>query len=228
MVDAKLVEYISNGIAQGYNVEQIKQHLINNRISLKDVEEAIGEVNKNKGLPNINNALVQKQVLGYANKNIKQAYDIKKRNVFLVFLFSFITFGLYSIYWLVSTTHELQKVSGSAPKAKLLLFSLLPLIILAIMFSYLGSIGLDVANPSNIEGNPLQDNTLFIIIISALLISIIISTIAGFIYMYKYSKALNELSGFSMIGLMVIWILIWPIAQIIIQIQLNKHSGPIL
>lgn len=46
---------------------------------------------------------------------------IKQRNIFLVYLFSFITFGIYSIYWIVSTKNEFNRLGASIPTAWLLI-----------------------------------------------------------------------------------------------------------
>jgi len=53
---------------------------------------------------------------------------VKYRNPVLVIVFSIITLGIYSIYWLVSTTNELRKVTSSAPNPWFLLLVLVPLV----------------------------------------------------------------------------------------------------
>lgn len=40
---------------------------------------------------------------------------VKYRNPVLVIVFSIITLGIYGIYWLVSTTNELRRITSSAP-----------------------------------------------------------------------------------------------------------------
>ncbi len=47
--------------------------------------------------------------------------DIKKRNIFLVYLFMIITFGIYGIYWLVSTKNEMNSLGAKIPTAWLLI-----------------------------------------------------------------------------------------------------------
>ncbi len=43
-------------------------------------------------------------------------------------------------------------------------------------------------------------------------------------YYWKYSKAINELTGFNSILLFVLWILLGPVAMVISQIELNKKA----
>jgi len=46
---------------------------------------------------------------------------IKKRNVFLVYVFIIITFGIYAIYWLVQTKKEMNGLGATIPTAWLLI-----------------------------------------------------------------------------------------------------------
>jgi len=46
---------------------------------------------------------------------------VKHRNIFLVYLFSIITFGIYAIYWMVSTKNEMNKLGAKIPTAWLLI-----------------------------------------------------------------------------------------------------------
>ena len=46
---------------------------------------------------------------------------VKKRNIFLVYLFTFITFGIYGIYWFVSTKKEMNSLGADIPTAWLLI-----------------------------------------------------------------------------------------------------------
>ncbi|MEA3329616.1 MAG: DUF4234 domain-containing protein [Nanoarchaeota archaeon] len=40
---------------------------------------------------------------------------VKHRNIFLVYLFGFITLGIYSIYWMVSTKNEINSLGAQIP-----------------------------------------------------------------------------------------------------------------
>ncbi|MDO8240495.1 MAG: DUF4234 domain-containing protein [Candidatus Moranbacteria bacterium] len=46
---------------------------------------------------------------------------IKHRNIFLVYIFSFITFGIYALYWMVSTKNEINRLGANIPTAWLLI-----------------------------------------------------------------------------------------------------------
>ncbi|MBU0722634.1 DUF4234 domain-containing protein [Patescibacteria group bacterium] len=52
---------------------------------------------------------------------------VKNRNIFLVYLFSIITFGIYSIYWLVSTKNEMNSLGAKIPTALLLIIPIINL-----------------------------------------------------------------------------------------------------
>lgn len=45
----------------------------------------------------------------------------KHRNIFLVYLFSIITFGIYGLYWAVSTKEEINRLGGDIPTAWLII-----------------------------------------------------------------------------------------------------------
>lgn len=46
---------------------------------------------------------------------------VKKRNVFLVYLYSIITLGIYGLYWIVKTKKEMNELGGKIPTAWLLI-----------------------------------------------------------------------------------------------------------
>lgn len=47
--------------------------------------------------------------------------EIKYRNIFLVYLFSIITFGIYTIYWFVQTKNEMNSLGADIPTAWLII-----------------------------------------------------------------------------------------------------------
>ena len=51
-----------------------------------------------------------------------------KRNVVLVILFSILTLGIYSIYWLVATKNEMNRMGAQIPTAWILLAALIPIV----------------------------------------------------------------------------------------------------
>jgi uncharacterized membrane protein len=101
---------------------------------------------------------------------------VKYRNPVLVILFSIITLGIYGIYWLVSTTNELRRLTSVAP-------------------------------------DPLA---LFLLLIPVLNIFVWIW------YFWKYSSAVEAVSGVQAIVLFLFWVVFSPISIIITQVELNK------
>jgi hypothetical protein len=41
--------------------------------------------------------------------------QIKERNIFLVYLYSVLSFGIYSMYWMVSTKRDINSLGGEIP-----------------------------------------------------------------------------------------------------------------
>jgi len=46
---------------------------------------------------------------------------VKYRNIFLVYFFTLITFGIYLLYWMVSTKNEINSKGASIPTAWLII-----------------------------------------------------------------------------------------------------------
>ena len=46
---------------------------------------------------------------------------VRSRNIFLIYFLSIITFGIYGLYWVVSTKKELNSLGASIPTAWLLI-----------------------------------------------------------------------------------------------------------
>ncbi|MEM3113485.1 MAG: DUF4234 domain-containing protein [Candidatus Pacearchaeota archaeon] len=152
-------------------------------------------------------------------------FGIKIRNPALVLLFTILTIGIYGFYWLFSTTKELGRYSKSAPKiwmVILLFFGFYLMILFYIIVTYYFSINI-FSLP--IDFNSFQNKNLAI---SSLIINVIIFAgivIIGFIFFLKYSKAINEVTGFNNKALFILWIVFFPVALVISQMQLNKKSG---
>ena len=53
--------------------------------------------------------------------NMDENISIKNRNVFLVYLFGIITFGIYFVYWYFSTRREMNGLGAQIPTAWLLI-----------------------------------------------------------------------------------------------------------
>jgi len=101
---------------------------------------------------------------------------VKYRNPVLVILFTIITLGIYGIYWLVSTTNELRRLTSIAPDPLALFLLLIP----------------------------------------------VLNIFVGIWYYWKYSKAVEEISGVQAILLFLFWIVFSPVSMIITQVELNK------
>jgi|TARA_Y100000310_G_C20597754_1_gene771381 hypothetical protein len=169
MANQQLINYIKTEEAQDYTPQQLRNALIQQGYNAQEVDEAISYANQKVIYPSQQSA---------STPTSSGASGIKKRNPFLIILFSIITFGIYGIFWLVFTTNELKKNTQSAPNPLLLLLMLIPFVNFIVML----------------------------------------------IYFWKYSKAINELTGFNSLALFLLWIFIGPVGMIISQIELNKKA----
>jgi hypothetical protein len=71
---------------------------------------------------------------------------IKHRNVFLVYFFSFITFGIYALYWMVSTKKEINSLGAKIPTAWLLI---VPIANIYWIYKYCEGFSLNVKKDDN-------------------------------------------------------------------------------
>ena len=76
---------------------------------------------------------------------------VKYRNPVLIIVFSIITVGIYSIYWLVSTTNELRRLTSTAPNPWSLLLLFVPLVNIFVVFWYYWKYSAAVGEISNFE-----------------------------------------------------------------------------
>ena len=189
MVNQQLVDWIKAAEAKGSNLEQIRAYLIQKGYSLKEIDDTIESTNATN-MPTSQQPTQPQQVFPEAtnmpygqqppaNPPPSGSTGIKRRNPFLVLLFSCITFGIYMIYWLYSTTKELKGNTKSAPQPWMVFLLLIP----------------------------------------------IVNFVVAIFCFWKYSKAINELTGFSNIALFVLWIFVGPVGMILSQIQLNKKAA---
>ncbi len=212
MVNDKIVDFIRIESSKGYNIDQLRGNLILLGYDYKEIDEAINYASQDNGLvqnqgdagsssqgdglgqsqgnaggSSQDNGLVQNQSDaggssqgdGLGQSNVGSGAAIKRRNPFLVLLFSFITFGIYSIYWIVSTTNELRGRTSSAPNPWLLLLLLVPFVNIVVII----------------------------------------------IYYWKYSKAVEELSGFGAIGTFLLLLFFNPVGVVIVQMKLNENAS---
>ena len=66
----------------------------------------------------------------------KEAVGIERRNPIIISLLFIITVGIYSLFWLISTTKELRDNSDSAPSPWLLLLMLVPGVNIVVLLVY--------------------------------------------------------------------------------------------
>lgn len=123
---------------------------------------------------------------------------IKHRNPGLVLLFTIITLGIYGIYWIISTTNELRRNTTSAPN---------PLLWLVILLGNLVYI------------SALFTQTWILAVLAYVVILVIV-----IVYWWKYSTAINELTGFSKGGMFALLLFVAPVGMILAQIELNKKA----
>lgn len=71
---------------------------------------------------------------------------VKHRNIFLVYLFTFITFGIYMIYWMVSTKNEINSKGASIPTAWLLI---VPIANIYFIYKYCEGFAVNVKKDNN-------------------------------------------------------------------------------
>jgi hypothetical protein len=58
---------------------------------------------------------------------------VKKRNIFLVYLFSIITLGIYYLFWIVSTKDDINSLGAKIPTAWLLI---IPIVNFFFLYKY--------------------------------------------------------------------------------------------
>ena len=223
-----LITYINNQKAKGSNESEIRSKLHKAKWSSEQIRYVLRKyLGKNTGMwkpektvkkvkrigPKVMNKS-QPRVGDKKIKGVKQVQralpvgGIKYRKIGLVILFSIITFGIYTIYWLISTSNELRKFDKRAPSAGLIIAPWI-IIFLTILSGFF------------ISRNVLQGDTsnLFLIIYGLV---ILIASVLSIIVYLKYSKAHNKVTKFSQVGLFILLMFFGPIGVIVSQVQLNK------
>lgn len=72
--------------------------------------------------------------------------EIKKRDVVLVYVFSFLTLGIYAIYWIVKTKEEINSLGADIPTAWLII---IPIANLYFIYKYCEGFSLKVKKDNN-------------------------------------------------------------------------------
>ena len=221
MANQQLVDYIRNTLSMGYGEPELRAFLISRGFAFQDVDEAFEAVQGAKPFEQLSKPQAQPQ---YAPQQQYQpqpmrpaqfgqtarpqpmppAYqqprytprpqpqpapvqpspaspssdptNFKHRSPGLVILFTFLTFGIYALYWLVVTSSEMRSATQEAPDPMLLLFMLVPLVNIVVIF----------------------------------------------LYYAKYCKAVKLLTGFSSVGLFLLFIFLSPVAMAVTQSKLNQ------
>jgi len=189
-MDEKVVDYVQKEISKGYSQNQIRSVLLKKGWKQEIVDEALflasapdAPKSSPVGIPGKSDPTEAKTKSGIKSVPVKAPMQsnarIQFRNPYLVLIFSLITFGIYTIFWLVYTTNELRGLTKSAPETKMLWLLLVP----------------------------------------------IVNYIVIIMYFWKYSKAINELTGFNNILLFIMWLVFSPVGIVISQIELNKKAN---
>ena len=140
MVNQQLLDYIRNYVAKGYTIQQVYDFLIKQGHNPAEVNEAAAVAGGNapqqtapsqQPLPGAQ----MQQLLPQQTNTLPDAgnTNIKKRNLVLVLLFYFITFGIYPIYWIVSTKNEINRLGAKIPTAWLLI---IPIVSIYWLYKY--------------------------------------------------------------------------------------------
>jgi PKD repeat protein len=111
-----LKNFITNELRQSKQEEVIKKELKDAGWNEADINDAYKKTLKD--IENGKKSVIQKSSVAIAAAS---SAPIKKRNIFLVYLFSIITFGIYAIYWFVVTRNEINKFGAQIPTPWLLI-----------------------------------------------------------------------------------------------------------
>lgn len=229
----RLIRYIEKYLGE-YEEEQIRNRLIKDGWNEDNINSAIDfvkeKMSKKKGRneqkkkakksePEISKKKKAKKESDKGAKEqrtraheTRQWKGIKNRSPAGVLILSLITGGIFFIIWLVITTKELRNNSKTAPNPYWLFILLLPLASAIMTTTLLGG----TPDISQLESN-------MWIGILALVLNLI-TGIVMLIYYWKYSEAINEISDFSSVGLFLLFVFIWPVAQVISQVKLNTKA----
>jgi len=126
MVNQKILTYLQKGVSRGFQVTLLKQNLIKAGFPQDQVNEAAKALKDTSKevlpqAPAIPKQQAQASPQQPAQQQPVNKTGIKRRNIFLIYLFSMITFGIYWIYWTVSTKNEMNKLGAKIPTAWLLI-----------------------------------------------------------------------------------------------------------
>lgn len=183
------------------------QHVQSQKSSPQSPDNDLGDLPSKESMEKGSNKDPKKES-GYEDGSIQ---GIKHRGWGLVLILIFVTFGIYGIVWMVKTAKELGKNTDSAPSPAWLWF--LPGTVIGRFLTagglVLGLLGMSAGGVVTIVGYALLG----------------ISLLALLYFEIFYALAINELSGFSKVGIIVLWILLPMVAIPVSQTQLNKFAN---
>lgn len=228
MVSQKVISYLQKGKKRGFSYQRLKQELLKSGFKEKTIDDAINYLKQGKTSGTKNNVAqkkttqkktVQKKVgkkKPSSKKSVEKEFEevVKKQKP------------------KTSAKNDLEKKEGKQnkedKKEKISNKNLkkipkkrkagIVLLLTIITFGIYGLVWLVKTNKelrANTETAP-KPSMLWLLLIP------IVNLVIMFIYFWKYSSAVNELTGFSKGGLFALWIFLGPVAQVITQLQLNK------
>lgn len=205
-----LITYINNQKTQGIAEEKIRDNLRKAKWSSEQIRYVMRKyLGKNTGMwkPATKNGTNISPIQN--NKPIQMQGKIKSRSLAIHIILGIITIGIYWGIWLFISSHELRKITKKAPKFILTLSAFIVFIL-----------GLAIVGLSNLYSNVDLAMKLSFIMIVFYVIGLIILLIS----LIKYSKALNEITGFNTTGAFLLLLLVYPIGTIVAQVELNKKQ----
>ena len=226
-----LGNYIKTGLSKGYKLEDLRDNLLQNGYDSKDVDEAINLVNS-QGYESYQSSVVSQQENasqdsasnnykhggGADNKNPVSSSDEPYQGNVVSQQENVSQDSVSNNYKPEGGADNKNSVSSSdEPNIKrrnpavVILLSIITLGIYGIY--WVVSTTKELRRNTNSAPNP---KLLLLFFIPG------VNLIIFFVYYWKYSQAINELTGFSAGGLFVLWFFIAPVAMIVSQLQLNK------
>lgn len=132
---------------------------------------------------------------------------MKQRNPVVVFILSLITFGIYDIYWLVTTKKELNQRTSVHTPTIWLLFSPIVVWIVALIVLFASS---SAHTSGSYGGTQNVSGTAAIGFLIVWAIAILIIIPITFFWFFKFSKAVNEYTHGKMstgVTFLLLWLL---------------------
>ncbi len=210
MVSQKVVNYLQKGKKRGFSYQRLKQELLKGGFKEKTVDDAVNYLKQGKTSEAKKKTTPKKPSKKYVEEEftsqIKQqkpetpAKKVQDKEE------KFQKKEEKSV-----SNKNLKKIPKQRKAGIVLLLSI-------ITFGIYGIVWLVKTTKElrhNTETAP-KPSTLWLFLIP------VVNFVVPFIYFWKYSAAINELTGFSKGGLFALWIFLGPVAMIVSQVQLNK------